>query len=186
MKKAVFIDKDGTLIKDISYNVNPDLIEFEAYAIEALRLLQESDFLLIIVTNQAGVALNYFSEEDLKKVHSHLKDLLEQNNITLSGFHYCPHHPQGNLALYSFECNCRKPAPGMLLNAASKMNIDVSESWMIGDILNDVEAGNRAGCRTILIDNGNETEWKMNSYRKPHYSAKDLKQAAEIIINSKN
>jgi len=182
MKRAVFLDKDGTLIKDISYNVDPGLIEFEPYAFEALELLYQHEFLLIIITNQPGIAFAYFTEEELKKVYEHIKNELRQQGITLSGFYYCPHHVSGKLQSYAKECNCRKPAPGLLLRAASDMNIDLSQSWVIGDILNDVEAGSNAGCKTILINNGNETEWLLNESRKPDYMVNDLKEAAEIII----
>lgn len=175
MNKAIFIDKDGTLIKDVPYNVNPALIDFEEYAFESLYLLQQKGYYLIIVSNQPGVALRYFKEEELKGVEEEIKNSLLQNKVKLNGFYYCPHAPGEN-------CNCRKPKPGMLLNAAEELQIDLSKSWMIGDILNDVEAGRISGCKTILIDNGNETEWVWNQQRKPDFIANDLKAASGIIM----
>lgn len=183
MNKTVFLDKDGTLIKDVSYNVNPALIEFEPYAFEALKMLQQKGFLLIMVTNQPGIALEYFSEEELQQVHLYIKNILQQQGILLNGFYYCPHHISGKLQKYSIACNCRKPQPGLLLKAAEDLQIDLSHSWMIGDILNDIEAGKRAGCKTILINNGNETEWIINDLRKPDFMVEDLLQAAEIILD---
>ena len=175
MNKAVFLDKDGTLIKDVPYNVNPDLIEFEDDAFESLRNLQDRGYKLIIISNQPGVALGYFKEEELKKVEEKITDLLGKNQVKLDGFYYCPHSEND-------ICDCRKPKPGLLLNAAKDHDVDLSKSWMIGDILNDVEAGNRSGCKSILIDNGNETEWIMSSLRKPSFTARNLKEAAEFIM----
>jgi len=175
MNKAVFIDKDGTLIKDVPYNVKPELIEFEEDAFESLRGLQQMGYKVIIISNQPGVALGYFKEEELKKVEEKIKDLLAENKVHLDGFYYCPHDENDN-------CECRKPKPGLILMAAKNQGIQLSRSWMIGDILNDVEAGNRSYCKSILIDNGNETEWVWSRYRKPNFIAKNLKAAAEIIL----
>jgi len=98
-----------------------------------------------------------------------------QNKVNLNGFYYCPHSPQDN-------CNCRKPRPGMIFKAAKDLQIDLSKSWMIGDILNDVEAGKMSDCKTILINNGNETEWVWNQQRMPDFIANNLKAASEIIM----
>jgi len=183
MKKAVFIDKDGTLIRDIAYNVDPDKIELEPYAETALRLLSQQDYVFIIISNQAGIARGYFKEKDLQGVTNKVKSLLSPAGIKLDGFFYCPHHPEGVIPEYAVNCSCRKPEPGMILQAADIFDIDLSKSWMIGDILNDVEAGNRAGCRSLLINNGHETRWELNEYRLPEYAASDLLDAAEFIIS---
>jgi D-glycero-D-manno-heptose 1,7-bisphosphate phosphatase len=175
MNRAIFIDKDGTLVKDVPYNVNPALIAFEDYAFESLYLLQQKGYYLVIVSNQPGIALGYFKEEELKAVEENIKNSLLQNKVVLNGFYYCPHTPADN-------CTCRKPRPGMLFKAAKDLEIDLSRSWMIGDILNDVEAGRMSDCKTILIDNGNETEWISNEQRIPHFIANHLKAAAEIIM----
>lgn len=175
MNKAVFIDKDGTLIKDVPYNVKPDLIEFEQDAFESLQKLQKIGYKVIVVSNQPGIALGYFKEEELKNVEEKIKDSLAKNKVLLDGFYYCPHKADEN-------CECRKPKPGLILLAAKNHEIDLKRSWMIGDILNDVEAGNRSYCKSILIDNGNETEWVWSRYRKPNFIAKNLKAAAEIIL----
>lgn len=179
--KAVFLDKDGTLIPDIPYNVNVDLIQIENESIKGLKLLKEQGFLLVVVSNQPGIAKGYFSEADLDKVWQKISDLLQLHQLSIDGYYYCPHHPEGKIELYTMNCDCRKPLPGLILTAAEKLHIDLSQSWMIGDILNDVEAGKRAGCRTILLDKGNETEWRMNDWRTPHFIAADLYQAALVI-----
>lgn len=180
-RKAVFLDKDGTLIPDIPYNVNVDLIELEEATIEGLKQMKEEGFLLIVISNQAGIAKGYFTKEAVEKVKEKIAYLLQPHHIKIDGFYYCPHHPQGTVKEYAMECNCRKPLPGLLLQAASDFAVNLQQSWMIGDILHDVEAGKRAGCRTILLDNGNETEWQMNEWRTPDFTAKDLEEAATII-----
>ena len=181
--KAVFLDKDGTLIEDMPYNVDPELIRLSAGALEALRLLQDLGYRLIVVTNQSGVARGYFQEEKLRQVEERLRQLLSSAGIRLSGFYYCPHHPQGVVSQYALECPCRKPRPGMLYDAARECHLDLRASWLVGDILNDVEAGNRAGCRTILIDNRHETEWILTPIREPGFLVKDLKEAAQVITS---
>ncbi|SDF72731.1 D-glycero-alpha-D-manno-heptose-1,7-bisphosphate 7-phosphatase [Chitinophaga filiformis] len=182
MRRAVFIDKDGTLISNVPYNADPDKIVLEYGAIEALRLLQEKGYALIVVSNQAGIAHGYFREEEMLPVIDRVRQLLREGGIVLDGFYYCPHHPAGKVTQYAISCMCRKPLPGMLLQAAEEMDIFLPESWMIGDILHDVEAGNRAGCRSILLNKGNETVWEMNDYNKPEHIADNMLEAARLIV----
>lgn len=184
MKKAVFIDKDGTLIPDIPYNTDPERITLLPESVEGLRQLKMEGYLLIIVSNQAGVARGFFKEEALLGVERKVRELLTAESIALDGFYYCPHHPEGSVEQYRVRCECRKPRPGLILRAAGDFNIDLHSSWMIGDILNDVEAGKRAGCRTILIDNGNETEWLPGEFRSPDYLLKNINEAAMIILTT--
>jgi D,D-heptose 1,7-bisphosphate phosphatase len=181
MNKAVFIDKDGTLIHDVPYNVKPELITLSEGAIPSLLRLKELGYLLIVISNQSGVAHGYFEEEALEAVKKELGVLLGDAGI--DGFYYCPHHPEGTIDIYSVACDCRKPQPGMILKAAKDFNIDLPASWMIGDILADSEAGNRAGCKTILIDNGNETEWDMEGQRRPTFIVKNLEEASKLILD---
>lgn len=176
--KAIFLDKDGTLVHDLYYNVDPRRIALCDGAGAALRLLAQLDYSFFVVSNQDGVALGRFPESALIAVGDRLTDLLFHEGVMLDGFYYCPHHPDGNVVGYAAVCQCRKPQPGMLLRAASEHPIDLSASWMIGDILHDVEAGNRAGCRTLLIDNGNETQWRLGPYRVPTRIASSLYEAA--------
>lgn len=174
MSKAIFIDKDGTLIPDIPYNVDPDKITLENNLVDGLLKLKEERYLLIIISNQSGVERGYFKEEALVDVKAKIQTLLAVHNLQLDGFYYCPH--------YAVQCDCRKPLPGLILKAAQYHDIDSKNSWMIGDILNDVEAGNRAGCKTILIDNGNETEWASGAYRTPTITCKSINEAAYFIL----
>jgi D,D-heptose 1,7-bisphosphate phosphatase len=182
--RAIFLDKDGTLVEDVPYNVNPDLIEFTWLAGPALQLFQQMGYALFVISNQAGVAKGFFTEASLAPVQRRLGELLAQYGVTLSGFYYCPHSPDGVVNRYAVSCTCRKPLPGMLQRAAREHGIDLSRSWMIGDILHDVEAGRRAGCNTVLLDNGNETEWEMGPHRTPHLTAPNLFAAARMIASA--
>ena len=144
-------------------------------------MLKQAGYKLIVVTNQSGVARGYFAESDLRPVQDRLWQLLSSADTEMTDFYYCPHHPQGEVAKYAVECSCRKPNPGMLYRAAREHDINLEESWLVGDILNDIEAGNRAGCRTVLVNNHNETEWELSLIRQPAFIVKDLKSAACII-----
>jgi D-glycero-D-manno-heptose 1,7-bisphosphate phosphatase len=165
----------------VPYNINPELIKLADGALEGLRFLQDLGYRLIIVTNQSGIARGHFREQDLKPTIKKIRELLAPAGVSLKGFYYCPHHPSGEVEKYAVECFCRKPKPGLLYRAALEHDIDLAESWMIGDILNDVEAGNHAGCRTILIDNHHETEWNVTPLRWPEFIVKDLFDAARAI-----
>ena len=182
LNKAIFVDKDGTLIPDIPYNVDPDLITLMEGAAEGLALLQREGFKVIVVTNQSGVARGLFKEEDLKRVEKKLKALLADKGVMLDGFYYCPHHPNGIIKEFSFDCDCRKPHPGLILTAAKHLHIDLSTSWMIGDILKDIEAGNKAGCNTILVGENSANSLPVKSI-KPNYFSKNLYEAALSILH---
>ena len=182
MNKAIFLDKDGTLIPDIPYNIDPKKIILQDNAVPGLKKLQDDGFIFIIISNQSGVARGYFRENNLLAVVSKIQELFIINNLKLDGFYYCPHHPEGTSPGYNIDCSCRKPAPGLLLKAGTDHQINLKDSWMIGDILNDVEAGKRAGCKTVLIDNGNETEWLSGQYRNTDLTCKTINEAAEQIL----
>jgi D-glycero-D-manno-heptose 1,7-bisphosphate phosphatase len=186
-KKAVFLDKDGTLIENVPYNVNPNRIRFFPDAFAALRSLHRAGYLLVVVSNQAGVARGYFEEKDLVQVEEHIRAQFRgRAGVPLAGFYTCPHHPGGSVPHYSIECSCRKPKPGMLLKAAEDLDIDLQHSWMVGDILHDIEAGNRSDCSTVLIDNGNETEWVLSAERQPDFIVTNLSEAAQAILSGKS
>ncbi|AOZ10602.1 D-glycero-alpha-D-manno-heptose-1,7-bisphosphate 7-phosphatase [Cupriavidus malaysiensis] len=178
---AVLLDKDGTLIEDVPYNADPRRIRLAPHAATALRCLGATGMPLVVVSNQPGVALGCFRSESLVLVQQRLAELFRANGARLDGFFYCPHHPDGRLPGLRARCLCRKPAPGMLLQAAAWLHFDLKHSWMIGDILDDIEAGRRAGCTTILVDNGNETEWRIDSWREPDYTVQDLDMAARLV-----
>ncbi|ETF03641.1 HAD family hydrolase [Advenella kashmirensis W13003] len=183
LKSAIFLDKDGTLLKDIPYNVDPNKMEFAPGAKEGLARIAQLALPIFVITNQPGIALEKFCLDDIEDMETKLRQMFLEAGAELAGLYFCPHHPDGSLLQYTCECMCRKPEPGLLLEAAKQHDIALSESWFIGDILNDIEAGRRAGCRTILIDNGNETEWVLNALRTPHYRARDMEIASRILVD---
>ncbi len=148
---AVFFDRDGTLIEDPGYLNHPDQVKLLDGTAEVLKELKLMGYQAVIITNQSGVARGIVSEEMLGRIHERLTELLAQKGATLDGIYYCPYHPEGVIPKYRQDSDWRKPEPGMLLAAAEDMNIDLTRSWMIGDSPRDVEAGRRAGCRTILL-----------------------------------
>ena len=180
--RAVFLDKDGTLVEDVPMNVDPDRITMRPGAAEALGRLRDAGYQLAVVSNQAGVALGAFPERALEAVVERLRTLLDAAGVQLEGFYYCPHHPAGTVPEYRLECGCRKPAPGLVLSAARALGASVEDSWMVGDILDDVEAGRRAGCRTVLLDTGGETEWNVTPARTPDFIATSFGQVADYIL----
>ncbi len=155
MKRALFLDRDGTLVEPRHYPAHPSDLVLYADIGALLRAFQRAGWALIVVTNQSGIAHGYFTEAMLEKMHDHLRELLRVSDVRLDAIYACPHHIEGVIPQFAIRCECRKPQPGMLLQAAAR-GIDLTRSWMIGDILDDVEAGNRAGCRTALVDLGTE------------------------------
>ncbi|MGE5249351.1 MAG: D-glycero-alpha-D-manno-heptose-1,7-bisphosphate 7-phosphatase [Bacteroidota bacterium] len=182
LSRAVFLDKDGTLVEDLPYNIDPALIRFHEGTLACLRALQQAGHQIIVVSNQSGIARGYFKEEDLIPVENHLRRAFCAAGILLSGFYYCPHHPEAEISEYAVKCFCRKPWPGMIYRAAGEHGVDLEASWMLGDILDDIEAGNRARCRTILIDNHHETEWDVRPIRRPDFVVNDLPGAVHAIL----
>lgn len=177
---AVFLDRDGTLVYPSHYPSRPEQLRlYEDIGPELCRL-QRMGYRLVVITNQSGIARGYFDEATLQSMHTYLTDELAKMGVHLDGIYYCPHHPSGVIEPFAVSCTCRKPQPGMLLRAANELNIDLRHSWFVGDILDDVEAGNRAGCRTILVDLGTETT-PTSSLRCPTYIAGSTRQALQLI-----
>ncbi len=175
--KAIFLDRDGVINKEVSHLSDPKDFEFIKGSIEALKLLKQKGFLLIIITNQAGIARGYFTEKTLITIHNKMKNILKKNNIQLDDIYYCPHHPE-----FTGPCDCRKPNLGMILKAQLKYNIDLSNSYMVGDTLNDIQTGRAARCKTVLVltGYGNEEQKKISNI-VPDMIFKNLKEFAISI-----
>lgn len=182
LRRAVLLDKDGTLVENVPYNVDPRRILLAPGAEAALRSWHRAGYVIAVVSNQAGVARGRVQEHEVEQAGTVLREIVAGAGATLAGFYFCPHDPDGRVERYRVACECRKPAEGLLRRAARELEFDLANSWMIGDILDDIEAGRRAGCRTVLIDNGNETEWVSGPKRRPHHLVSRLDQAAELII----
>lgn len=147
MKPAIFLDRDGTIIHDVSYPRDPAEISILPGAVEALTLLHDTGFLLVVISNQSGIGRGMVTEDEFRRVHVRFVELFSAHDVLFDGAYYCPHAPDD-------ACECRKPLPGMLQAAARELQIDLSRSFMVGDKPGDVLAGQRAGCRTTLIRNG--------------------------------
>ena len=179
--KAIFLDRDDTLIEDPGYINHPDQVKLLDGVAEALRELKEMGYKLVVASNQSGVARGIVTEEALNEIHDRLKQLLAEKGAFLDQIYYCPYHPDGIIPKYRKKSDWRKPNPGMLLAAADEMDIDLSQSWCIGNSSRDVEAGLRAGCKTILIDHSPYPKQSWPGESAPDYRAVNIKEAVNII-----
>ena len=179
--RALFLDRDGTLVHASHYPSRPEQLRLYDNIGPMLQVLQQQHgFRLVIITNQAGIARGYFTEADLQRMHDYLIDELAALGVHVDGIYHCPHHPDGVVEGLSIRCECRKPQPGMLLRAARELDVDLEQSWFVGDILDDVEAGNRAQCRTVLVDLGTEP-LPQHPLRVPTFVASNTLHALDII-----
>jgi D,D-heptose 1,7-bisphosphate phosphatase len=179
--KAIFLDRDDTLIEDPGFINHPDQVKLLDGVDKSLIELRAMGYKLIVVSNQSGVARGIVSEESLDEIHNRLKQLLAEKGAPLDRIYYCPYHPDGIIEKYRKESDCRKPKPGMLLAAAGEMDIDLTQSWMIGNSSRDVEAGLQAGCKTILINHPWHSEQHKLGEPNPNYRAVNIKEAVNII-----
>lgn len=190
MAKAIFFDRDGTLNRPVldpktgEYGAphNPEKIELVPNAVELLKKVQDS-YKLFLVSNQPDVAKGKATLDALHKVHAEFERLMTSNGIHFEEFFYCYHHPNGTNPEYSYTCECRKPKPLFLLEAAEKYGIDLSESWMIGDRDVDVDCGKAAGTKTILIKEALSATHHGKS--KPNFEANNLKEAIDLVLSKK-
>ena len=187
--KAAFLDRDGVLVSDSGLVTEAGQFVLLEGVPAALWLLKQAGFRLIAITNQAVVARGLISEEDLRGLHDALQDLLvTQGAPKLDAIYACPHHPNADLPEYKLDCQCRKPRPGLILQAANENCVDLRQSFMIGDRLTDIVAGQRAGCRTILLQTGQhnaapiQTVDPLENILPPDYVEPDLYAAAKRMI----
>lgn len=181
--KAIFLDRDGTLNEDPGYLGDPEQVILLPTVGEALSILKNKyNFLLIVVSNQSGVARGLITEDDVKKVNSRINELLSKYNVRIDEFYYCTAHPDYSSA---DKCICRKPSPKMILDASEKFNINLSKSYLIGDSISDIESADNAGCKSILVKTGYGVETismlqKQNKF--PSFVAENLMDAVNFII----
>lgn len=179
LRAAVFVDKDGTLVREVPDNVDPARLAFMPHAIDALRLFADHGFQVVLVTHQGGLAEGRCSRAEYGDLLRELtRRVRAESGVALAGIYTCGHAlgPQGRPA-----CLCHKPSPGLLKQAAVALHVDLSRSWMVGDGLDDVEAGQRAGCRTALVDANMRTRLLPGSLRTPELHCADLLEAAQRI-----
>lgn len=184
-RRAVFLDRDGTISAEVGYINHLSRFQIYPYTAQAIRLLNESGWLAILVTNQAGVARGYFQEELVKAVHEHLQKELESEGARLDGIYYCAHHPTVGQPPYRLDCDCRKPKPGLVKRATSDLDIDLQNSWMIGDRFSDIELARNAGLKAAFVLSGygkGEWEFQRGGWQlQPDLVAEDLLEAVKAI-----
>ncbi|MBD0324857.1 MAG: HAD family hydrolase [Pyrinomonadaceae bacterium] len=184
-RRAVFMDRDGTISEEVGYVNHPTRYRVFPYSAEAVRQLNEAGWLAILITNQAGVARGYFTEEMIDSVHRVLKSELEKGGARLDAIYYCAHHPTVGQPPYRLACDCRKPRPGLITQAAAALDINLSESWMVGDRYSDIELARNAGTRSALVLSGygrGEWEYQRTTWKhSPDIVAEDLLEAVRKI-----
>jgi D-glycero-D-manno-heptose 1,7-bisphosphate phosphatase len=154
-RPALFLDRDGVVIDDTHYVGTIDQIRWIAGSAAAVRLANNAGYVVVVVSNQSGVARGLFGEADVETIHQHIREHFQaESGATFDRFYFCPHHATEGIDRYRVDCECRKPKPGMLLRAARELDLDLSRSWLIGDRASDIQAGLSAGCRTILVRTG--------------------------------
>lgn len=183
MKKIVFLDRDGTINVEKSYLHKWEDFEFEKNVIEGLKAIKKLGFEFVVVTNQSGIGRGYYTEDDLIKLNNSMTEELKKHGIDILECYYCPHHLEKGIGIYKAECECRKPNPGMLKEAMQKYDIDIKNSFMVGDKGSDLEAGKNAGVQSILVRTG-YGEQIVDKYKEKYPVAEDLLEVAEIIKNS--
>jgi D-glycero-D-manno-heptose 1,7-bisphosphate phosphatase len=183
-RRAVFLDRDGTINVEKDYLHRIPDFAFIPGVPAAIRRLKDAGFLVVVVTNQSGVARGYFDETALHALHGHIQQLLADFGTTIDAFYHCPHHPIEGVGEYRVDCDCRKGSPGMLLRAATEYDIDLYRSFMVGDKLADIEAGHAAGCRSILVRTGYGTseESRIAEQFPGTRVCWDLAAAVEVIL----
>ncbi|MBN1392736.1 MAG: HAD family hydrolase [Sedimentisphaerales bacterium] len=179
--KAIFLDRDDTLIEDPGYISRPDQVKLLDGVDKSLIELKSMGYKLVVISNQSGVARGLVSEKALDEIHNRLKQLLAEKGAALDRIYYCPYHPDGVIEKYRKESDWRKPKPGMLLAAAGEMDIDLTQSWMLGNSIRDIEAGRQAGCKTILVNHPAHSEQHKLGEPTPDYRAINIKEAVNII-----
>ena len=180
----MFLDRDGTINEERGHIQSPEDIVLLPGSASAIRRLNESQYLTVVVTNQSVIARGQCTEADMEVIHNRLQSLIGEYGASIDRVYYCPHYPDteisGGRRELQIGCDCRKPEPGLILKAAKDMNIDLNASWMIGDMISDIEASNRAGIRSVLLakQGGFDNQWSA----RPDAVCLNLKDAVEVIL----
>jgi histidinol-phosphate phosphatase family protein len=182
LNRAVFLDRDGTINEEVGYLRRLDQLKVFPGAAAAIRALNRAGIKVVVVTNQSGVARGYFAEDFINEVHGLLQEQLDREGAWIDAFYHCPHHPTEGQPPYRRECNCRKPAPGLLRRASRDLQIDLDRSYMIGDTLKDIQAGKAVGAKSILVKTGYGAEEKIEGAFLPDHIAPDLQGAVNWIL----
>ena len=188
MNRAIFLDRDGTLIKNKGYICEFKDVEFYPFSLEALKLINSHNFQVVVVTNQSSIARGICSEEEIIQIHIEMEKYLKTQGIFIQGFYYCPYYRNSKIIKYKIDSFLRKPNPGMLIKSAKELNINLKQSYMIGDNITDILAGERAGCKTVLVKTGHGYEF-LSEIKKKNINvdivSENLLQAVREIFGGK-
>ena len=184
--RAIFLDRDGTLNEEDGFIASPERFRLYGFAAEAVRLINQSGWKAIVLTNQSGVARGYLTESKLIEIHERMEESLRLQGAWIDAIYYCPHHPDYGSPPYHLDCDCRKPKPGLVVRAARDFNLDLNRCYAVGDRYRDIEAGHTAGARGVLVMTGygrEEYETQRRDWlRQPDYVAEDLLDAVQWIL----
>jgi D-glycero-D-manno-heptose 1,7-bisphosphate phosphatase len=183
LNRAVFLDRDGTINVEKEYLHKIEDFAFIPGAPEAIKRLKDAGLLVIVVSNQSGIGRGYFDEQAVETLHEHIQAELAAYGTSIDAFYFCPHHPDKGVGEYKISCDCRKGSPGMLLQAAEEHDIDLSKSFMIGDKLADIEAGERAGCQSILVLTGYGEAAALDPKIASVKKCRDLSGAVSLVLD---
>jgi D-glycero-D-manno-heptose 1,7-bisphosphate phosphatase len=185
MKPAVFLDRDGTILDELGYVTPSSTIVIYPWAGDAIRLLKRAGYAVVMITNQGGIGLGLYDHDFVKATHDSLTRHFAEGGAEIDAWYYCPHHPEAVVEEYRVVCNCRKPAPGMLHDAARDLNLDLARSWVVGDQWRDVQLAHVAGCRSVLVRTGHgakqEAEWPADD-APPTVTSDNLIAAVSVIL----
>jgi D,D-heptose 1,7-bisphosphate phosphatase len=180
-RPAIFLDRDGTIIHQVELLHKFSQVKLFRGSVPAIRKFNELRYLVVVITNQPVIARGIIGPKEVRNIHALLRDRLKKKGAVVDAFYFCPHHPKANVKKYRMTCDCRKPAPGMILKATKEHNIDLRKSFLIGDSTQDVGAGNRAKVRTILVGTGHGGKDPWQHEGRPDFKVKDLGGAARIV-----
>jgi D-glycero-D-manno-heptose 1,7-bisphosphate phosphatase len=187
MTPAVFLDRDGTILDELGYLTPASTIHVYPYSIDAIRLLTRAGYAVVVITNQGGIGLGLYDHAFVDRTHASLAARFEAGGASVSGWYYCPHHPEAVVAEFKSVCGCRKPATGLVTAAAHDLSLDLASSWVVGDQWRDIEVAHRTGARSILVRTGYgrslETKWPAG-VAPPTIISDNLASAAAHIIGA--
>ncbi|HKQ78355.1 MAG TPA: HAD family hydrolase [Blastocatellia bacterium] len=183
---AIFLDRDGTLNKEDGHITAPDQFRLYNFAAEAVRLINQSGWMAVVLTNQSGVARDYLTETTLLKIHERMEESLRSQGAWIDAVYYCPHHPDFGSPPYRLDCDCRKPRPGLVERASRDLNLDLRRCYVIGDRYRDIEAGHAVGASGVMVMTGlgrEEYEADRRHWpRQPDHVAEDLLEAVKWVL----
>jgi len=185
-RPAVFIDRDGTISEEVGYVNHPSRFQLYSYSFEAIKLLNDENWLAIVITNQAGVARGYFSEDVVKHIHEQMMQKMNDASVRLDAIYYCAHHPTVGEPPYRLDCDCRKPKAGLIERAAADFEIDLASSWMVGDRYSDIELAHNAGLKSAFVLSGygrGEWEYQSKGWKcQPDLISENLLESVKSIL----